>query len=81
MIILITRIAKITNNSIKPTDTRVNEWYLAEIPRVFPQISLSREKMSEILRVKRGFQTFSPKTVRFEGTRGGISKPNVKSEL
>ena len=60
----------------------MNEWYLAEIPRVFPQISLSREKMSEILQVKQGgFQTFSPKTVRFEGTLGGISKPNVKSEL
>ena len=43
---------------IKPTDTRVNEWYLAEIPWVFPQ-----------------------KTVRFEGSPGGISKPNAKNEL
>ena len=38
--------------------------------------------MSEILRVKRGgFQTFSPKTVTFDGTRGVISKPDAKSEL
>ena len=51
--------------SVKLTDTRVDEWNLAEIPPVDPKFSLLRVKVSEISPVEQGgFQTFSPETVR-----------------
>ena len=56
--------------SVKPTDTRVDEWNLAEIPLVDPKFSLLRVKVSEISPSEtRGISdSFSRNSENFEST-------------
>ena len=56
---------------IKPTDTRLDKWYLAEIPWVWLKYSL--------LRGLGGFQTFSPPRQWVFGTHAvGFQWPNIQ---